>query len=211
MEKIFLLAGIHLLALASPGPDFIMVLRSSVSGRIKNSIICCIGISLGVASHLIMVYFGLSLAISQSPILYSLIVILGCLWLLKLGMTAFASKGGNFSDIKGICHINYQDAFKSGFITNLLNPKALVYFVSVISPLVRPGEDNFLFLLVGLVFTLMTFLWFSTLALTLNISNVKFIFEKYAHVIDKIFSIGIIILSIYMLFTELIITFVKFL
>ena len=54
----------------------------------------------------------------------------------------------------------------------------------------RPGEDNLLFLLVSVIFTLMTFFWFSALALTLNIRSVKFVFEKYAHVIDKFFLSG---------------------
>ena len=65
MDKLVILVGIHFLALASPGPDFIVVLRSSLAGKLRRTLFCCAGIALGVASHLLLAYFGLSLILKS--------------------------------------------------------------------------------------------------------------------------------------------------
>ncbi len=208
MEKLLILVGIHFLALASPGPDFIVVLRSSLSGKINKTLMCCIGIALGVATHLLMVYIGLSIILSQSKILYSIVVVLGCLWLIKMGVLGIKSNGSEFGAQTAINYSNGLTAFRDGYLTNLLNPKALVYFVSVISPLIRPGEDNALFSMVGVIFTCMTFAWFAFLALSLNTRSIKKVFEKYSIYIDHFFSVIILILALYILYTELVKVFI---
>ena len=203
MEKLFVLISIHLLALTSPGPDFLLVLRSSLSGKIKKTLICCAGIALAVSTHLAFAYFGLSLIISQSTTLYSMVVIVGCLWLIKTGTSVFLFKGEGFGDVKAVLFSSNLIAFRDGYLTNLLNPKALIYFVSVISPLVRPGQDNRLFLAVGIIFTIMTFLWFSLVAVLLNTKSVRSLFELYSNTIDKLFSVAILLLAFYMLYGEI--------
>lgn len=202
MEKLFILLSIHLLALATPGPDFMIMLRCSLSGKIRKTLLCCLGISSGVATHLLMAYLGLSLILSQSKILYSLIVILGCLWLVNIAISGLRSNGSNFSHANLISYSSNISAFRAGYLTNLLNPKVLIYFVSVIYPLVRPEEGN-LYFIVGLSLTVMTFLWFSSLAIFLNTKGVKKVFENYSKYIDRFFSIVILILAFYMLYGEL--------
>lgn len=203
MDKLVILVGIHFLALASPGPDFIVVLRSSLAGKLRRTLFCCAGIALGVASHLLLAYFGLSLILSQSGFLYSVIVVIGCVWLINMGLSGLKSQGSNFSGVNQIDYSNHFTAFRDGYLTNLLNPKALVYFVSVISPFVRLGEENILYAAVGFIFTIMTFIWFSFLAVSLNTFVVRKLFEKYACYIDRFFSIVILGLACYMLYHEI--------
>lgn|GEM_PF-526782 len=202
INELLILLGVHLLALASPGPDFVVVLRSSLSGQIKRTIICCIGIALGVATHLLMAYLGLSIILKESKLLYSIIVIMGCLWLLYMGVTGLRSQGGDFKNQPRIHFNSHLKAFRNGYLTNLLNPKALVYFISVISPWVRPGDNDALFISVWVCFTLLTFIWFATLAVTLNLPTIKNLFNRYSKYIDQFFSVVIIGLAIYFMYSE---------
>ena len=120
-----------------------------------------------------------------------------------MGLSGLKSQGSNFSGVNQIDYSNHFTAFRDGYLTNLLNPKALVYFVSVISPFVRPGEENILYAAVGFIFTIMTFIWFSFLAVSLNTFVVRKLFEKYACYIDRFFSIVILGLACYMLYHEI--------
>ena len=203
MEKLLLLLALHFMALAMPGPDFAAVLRSSLSGHSKDALWCSVGIALGVASHLLLAYVGLSLILYESPKLYRLVVIAGSIWLLILGWSALRAKKNDVSTSTAPS-IAAHYALLRGYLTNLLNPKALVYFISIISQIIQPDKDRGLYLIAATLMTLMTFIWFSLLAKFLNTQRARKHVIAYGHIVEKFFGVCIILLAASMLYSELI-------
>lgn len=214
MSTILLVLGIHMLALASPGPDLVLVLRASAHGLLARSISCCLGIAAGISTHLFFCYIGLSFALSQSGLGYSLIVIVACLWLLRMGLESLRSQGADFSGSHltntaqagfdgGRASRSYWLAFRDGYITNLLNPKALVYFVSVISPLVNPQDEGALFMQLAITLVLASFSWFAFVALAMDRLGLQAWFLRHGRIIDRFFGVLLILLAVFLLASEL--------
>ena len=203
MEAILILLGIHIIAVISPGPDFFLVIKASLTGHFKHSLMCCFGIASGVATHFVFVYFGLSVIISNSPITYSGIVILGAVWLLKLGVSALFAKTEKWQEVEALSFANNLTAFRDGYLTNLFNPKAFMYFVSVISPFLKAGKLEGAFFIMASIITLSTFAWFVLVATILNHRRIKSIFQNYQSFIDKIFAVIIFFFACSILYLEL--------
>lgn len=203
MEKLLILVPIHIFALMSPGPDFLIVLKSSLSGQVHKTFSLIAGISTAVATHLFFIYAGLSFVIRNSPVLYSIVVVLGCLWLIKIGLEIFFHKNKSFDNVHALSYNSHALAFQKGYFTNLLNPKALVYFVSVIAPIVNPNQEQFLFLITSMIFVLLTFFYFAMLTVLLHHKIVRNFFERQVVLVNWSFSVVIVLLAFYILFHEL--------
>ena len=71
-------------AVISPGPDFAMVLKQSITYGKKSSIYTSIGIGLGIGVHVIYTLLGIGLIISKSIILFTIIKFLGAGYLIYI-------------------------------------------------------------------------------------------------------------------------------
>ncbi|NIL89709.1 Homoserine/homoserine lactone efflux protein [Rhodococcus fascians] len=134
--------GVVLLAYAIPGPDFAVVARAAASSR-SAGWRAGLGAQTGLCVHMIAAVVGLSLLISRSPLALSIIQILGGLYLVWLGIAALrqsSSQGNATSDVRW---------FRMGLVTNLLNPKAVLFFVALLPQFV--DADGPLPLQIGLL------------------------------------------------------------
>lgn len=117
--------GVVLLAYAIPGPDFAVVARAAASSR-SAGWRAGLGAQTGLRVHMVAAVVGLSLLISRSPMTLSIIQILGGLYLVWLGISALrqsSSLRNATSDVRW---------FRMGLVTNLLNPKAVLFFVALL-------------------------------------------------------------------------------
>ena len=83
--QFFTIATLHLFAVMSPGPDFTIILKQSVSHGRKISIITSLGIGTGILIHILICMLGLGIIISESKFLFEFIKILGSIYLLYIG------------------------------------------------------------------------------------------------------------------------------
>tara|TARA_Y100000031_G_C8221891_1_gene386387 strand:+ start:99 stop:503 length:405 start_codon:yes stop_codon:yes gene_type:complete len=123
-------AIIHLLALISPGPDFIMACRNSLVYSRKTGIWTAIGFSLGITVHIFYSLAGLAVIISSSILLFNVIKILGAGYLIYIGIKSIISKSSKIEldEDQKQEDITRLAAVKMGFLTNVLNPKATLFF-----------------------------------------------------------------------------------
>lgn len=164
-EALILVLAIHTVALISPGPDFAIVTRLSiVSGR-RAGLWAAAGVAAAIGVYVLICVFGLSLIITALPGLSTALTLAGAFYLAWLGISCLRSKGqlpeASSSDPVG-------RAFVTGFLTNLLNPKAMLYFGSVLSqaltPDLGPADTALLWgLLAG-----ESFLWFGLIAVVFS-------------------------------------------
>lgn len=193
-------ALVHLLAVASPGPDFAMVLRQSrVAGR-KTAIWTSVGIGLGILVHVVYTLLGLGLVISQSVQVFNLIKLGGGGYLLYIGWKSLrAGSGGNLAiaDQKpqGF-EPGVRQALQSGFLTNALNPKATLFFLSLFSVIIKPDTPQFIQVLYGLYMSLATAIWFCGLSLVLTQAPVRRVFVRFGHWAERFMGAVLVALGV---------------
>jgi threonine efflux protein len=160
-EALTLVLAIHAVALISPGPDFAIVTRLSiVSGR-RAGLLAAAGVATAIGVYVLICAFGLSLIIAALPGLSTVLTVAGALYLAGLGISCLRSRGqlpeASASGTGG-------RAFVTGFFTNLLNPKAMLYFGSVLSQALTPDLGLADTALLWGLLVAESFLWFGFVA-----------------------------------------------
>ena len=144
-QNLYLFFIASLLLNLTPGNDMLYVASRSVSQGIKAGIASAAGIFIGCFVHIIAAVLGLSLIISQSAYLFQLIKFAGAGYLIYLGIKALLSKPVvNTTDQKPI-KANYWKLLKQGIITNALNPKVAIFFLSFLPQFIDPASPFFKF------------------------------------------------------------------
>ncbi|MBT8448239.1 MAG: LysE family transporter, partial [Gammaproteobacteria bacterium] len=113
------------------------------------------------------------------------------------------SKGAEDQKLKPANHksISSKKAFITGFLTNLLNPKATMFFLAVFSQFINVDTAIATQVFYASTCVLMTFLWFSFVAVILSHQKIKLTFLKFTKWIDRICGVLLIGLSVKLLFT----------
>ncbi len=187
------LGSIHLVALASPGPDFALVVQSASRHGRRIGLAIALGISLAILLHATLALTGVSLLIQQQPLLSTLLRLAGGSYLLYLGLGAlrgsWAERGRDAAPLP-TAPATTQPLFSSGqallkgFTTNLLNPKALVFFLSLLTTLVPPATPLWSKGAAVLLLWLLSLAWFSALAWLLTGQRLQRRIARAAPVID---------------------------
>jgi len=193
-----LILGIHLLAVASPGPDFVMVLRNALQYNRKIAIYTAWGISMGIGIHILYSVAGIAYLLQKNQNIFQIIKILGALYIIYMGVKTILSKGQKIkmqTDQKQTV-IPAKQAVKIGFMTNVLNPKASLFFLSIFSLLIPPNVPAWVLIGISLMLITVTFLWFTLVSFIFTNPLIIKRYEKYESIILKIFGIILIALGI---------------
>lgn len=164
------LAILGLLIVISPGADFVLVLKNSVNLGRKAGVWTAFGISLAICIHIGYSMLGISYLISQNELIFSMVRYTGSAYLIYLGikgiLTANASLEAVESTEKEVKPLQY---LAQGFLCNVLNPKTMLFFLSIFSQVISPDSDNqHTVLFYGLYMVLLHALWFSIVAILLT-------------------------------------------
>lgn len=182
-----ILIGVFGLGLMSPGPDFVMAVRNSLLYSRRTGIMTAAGFGLGVGVHVVYCLCGLALVISQSIVLFNIIKFIGAAYLFYVGIKALRSEGYKAPSLenKTISSLSDWAALRSGFITNLFNPKATLFFLALFTQIINPDVVLSAQILYGATCILMTFLWFSLVACVLTAPAIRLRFLSMAKWIDR--------------------------
>lgn len=202
---LLLITSIHLLAAASPGPDFILVSHQTLTYGKKMGLLTSIGIALGLSIHIIYSAFGLATIIANSSTALWAIKILGGCYLLYLGVSGLRAKPR-----KQLAHQHKLTQPKSalstigaGFLCNALNPKAPIYFVALFTVVLSP-EMPFLHLLIyGVWMMFIQLAWFSTVVFILSRPRINQKFQKLGHWLDRVMGGAMCLIGIKVLTSKL--------
>jgi threonine/homoserine/homoserine lactone efflux protein len=161
-NTLFLILGIHALALISPGPDFAVVTRTAiVSGR-RAGLWAATGVATAIGIYVLISVLGMSLVLAALPGLSRILAVVGALYLAWLGIQCLRSRG-QLPEAQA-AQAGHK-AFVSGFLTNLLNPKAMPYFGSVLSQALKPDLATADVALLWTLLVAESLLWFALVAL----------------------------------------------
>lgn len=142
-QNLYLFFIASLLLNLTPGNDMLYVASRSISQGIKAGIISAIGIFFGCFVHIIAAVLGLSLIIARSAYLFGIVKFAGAAYLIYLGVKALTTKPNISPDTQNTVKADQLNLFKQGVITNALNPKVAVFFLSFLPQFIDPASPFF--------------------------------------------------------------------
>ena len=165
--EIFSLAILGILIVISPGADFVLVLKTSINDGRKAGIFTALGLSLAICVHISYSMFGISYLISQNEFLYNMIRYAGAGYLIYLGIKGIYSADSqlNTTTTEQRKNKNWQYLVQ-GFLCNVLNPKTMLFFLSVFSQVISPdSNDNTYAFIYGIYMIFLHGIWFAIVAI----------------------------------------------
>ena len=161
----------HFIALTSPGPDTAIIIRQvTLHGR-KSGFIAALGIGFGISVHCFLAISGISLFILSNDLYKLLISIFGGSYIIYLSIMMLKTS----ENIPSSTSEDYKplNSFATGFITNIFNIKAFIFFVSLFTILIE-SIDGIYFYLYPIYFSITSCLWFVFVSYMLSLKNNSF-------------------------------------
>ena len=187
---------ITVLAVISPGPDFAMVTRIALTRGRRAGVFCAIGIGSGVSVHLAYTLIGLGVLFASNIWVLNSLRYLGAAYLIWLGLSALwpdirkllgRAKAANTMDVSanistsqpsgtsasGTDQTRNGSAFWVGFACNALNPKTMLFIVSLFSQVISPDTPIIQEIGYGIYIAVCHMFWFGLMAVALTLPAVQ--------------------------------------
>lgn len=185
----------HALAVVSPGPDFAIVLRQSLHHGRRTAIWTAIGIGCGLLIHITYSLLGLGLFLQHTPVALEVVRWLGAAYLAWVGVQALRSRARqddiNLSPDASVPAAGA--AWATGFVVNLFNPKAALFFIALFPLAVSAATPKWVQVGYGAWMTLSTIAWFSFVAVVFTRESVRRAFLRHGHWIDR--ALGVVFIG----------------
>lgn len=186
LPSLVTLALVHFVAVVSPGPDFALTVRHSLVFSKQAGLMTAFGITIGVMVHVFYTMLGLGYWIQSTAWLLEIMKLLGALYIFYVGINAFLfSSKTPPTMVAANGRISLASAFTSGFITNLLNPKAMIFFISIFTMIVDKSTPGLIMALYGFEIMAITLAWFSCVAFIFSHQRLRQKFMSYTPWIEK--------------------------
>jgi len=187
LNELLTISFVAIFMAISPGADFVMVTRNSIFHGRKSGIYSAFGISVAIWVHVAYSIAGLAVIISNSLILFSIIKYLGAGYLIYIGYKTFTSKSlQNIQEDRSDANLSNFKAFKIGFITNVLNPKTTMFFLSIFTQLVTVDTPLWIQLIYGLIISLAHLIWFIVVSYLFSHKSLLEKFYNSKKIIEKV-------------------------
>lgn len=203
MSLLLTICLLHFFAQLSPGPDVLLVAKSSASTTHQNTLKIILGISVGIVVWVLLTLLGFTVLIQQWSWLQQVLMMIGGFFLAKMGYAMLKD---------GVIHLRQETAlhgeikeqpknyFLMGLFTNLSNPKTLIYFSSVFSLALSSSANSHLKSQLAVIIPIQTFLVFSLFMRIMSMPKVKSIYQKSGSYIDIISGALFLIFALWLWF-----------
>lgn len=162
MENFYLFVITCVFLIILPGPDTAIMTKNTLTVGKQGGFKTMIGICCALSIHTLTAIVGLSAIIAKSALLFSIFKYIGAVYLIYLGIKSLWTLR-NQETTETVVKIKYKNtsSFKQGFLTNLLNPKIAVFFLTFLPQFVNPGSHTFMpFLILGMTYIVLTIVWY---------------------------------------------------
>lgn len=158
--ELFFLSAIFLSI--TPGPDTIYILGRAISQETHSGIASVLGISTGVLIHTIAAAIGLSTILATSALAFKVVKLIGAAYLIYLGITLIlASKNTDILSKDNSPASGFWKIYRQGVITNVLNPKVALFFLSFLPQFIDPHQGHVTsFMFLGLIYVFICTIWY---------------------------------------------------
>ncbi|GLO58234.1 lysine transporter LysE [Pseudomonas putida] len=193
MTELIAVALFTILAVISPGADFAMVTRSSYAQGRKAGLAAAVGIALGVQVHVLYTVLGIAVIISQSPSLFLFMKVVGAGYLIYLGYKSLTNTTRiRLDGIGQDTGASLWAALRTGFLTNALNPKTMLFVISAYTQVVQPGSPLALDFAYGAFMSFAHWVWFSLVAVFFSSTALRKAMIERQVMMDRMIGLALI-------------------
>lgn len=193
----------HFLAVASPGPDFAIVLKQSLVHGRRPAIWTSLGVGTAILLHVTYSLLGIGLLLRSSEMWFNVVKFAGATYIAWIGVQSLRAKpravpvegaeAGGGEAVTEVRIPNDRGAFAVGFLTNALNPKATLFFLSLFVMIIDPRTPKLVQAGYGLWMAVATAGWFSLVSVVFTQERVRRKFLRHGHWIDR--ALGVVFLG----------------
>ncbi|RWR00567.1 lysine transporter LysE [[Pantoea] beijingensis] len=198
LETSLFVAAIATLGMLSPGPDFFLIIKNAARYTRGLALMTSLGVICGVTTHMAYCVAGLAVVITTTPWLFMLLKYAGAAYLIYVGLQALMSRGNSKMDLSQVQQekTSWKKAFLQGYLCNLLNPKATLFFLSVFTQ-VLDTDSGFAEKLwyAGIILSLSA-IWWPALVFLIQSGPVRRGLSRAQKLIDKLLGGVLIALGI---------------
>nr|WP_156935448.1 LysE family translocator [Pseudonocardia spinosispora] len=171
----------------SPGPDFAVLVRSSIAGSRVHGLATAVGVAVGCLLWALASALGVTALLAVSTILYDCLRLLGAVYLCVLGVQAWRNRGLVHVTDDAAKPRSVWAAFRAGLLSNVLNPKAGVLYLSLLPTFVPPGMPVLpMTLLLAAIHVVIGLVWMSTVVMVVDRARGWFSAERIRRRLDRI-------------------------
>jgi len=204
LQGLLAITTLHFIAIASPGPEFILISRQTLAQGKRLGFYCLLGTVLGVMIHVSYSSLGLAKLIMTSPWILLTIKAIGGSYLIYLGLQGISAKPKSQKD-QGSHRAGPASSLsvlKSGFLCDLTNPKAPIYYLTLFTVVLSPNMSLFEISIYGAWMIAIHILWFSTVIILLSSPKIHARYQAAGHWFDRFFGTLMITLGSHILITS---------
>ncbi|WP_448658636.1 LysE family translocator [Sphingomonas sp. CJ99] len=144
LTNLFTFAAIALGMVLTPGPNMVYLISRSICQGRKAGLISLGGVALGFVFYMLCAAFGITALVMAVPYAYDAIRYAGAMYLLWLAWQAVRPGGRSPFQVKDLPIDSPGKLFTMGFLTNLLNPKIAVMYLSLLPQFIYPANGSIL-------------------------------------------------------------------
>jgi RhtB (resistance to homoserine/threonine) family protein len=198
---------IGILSGLSPGPDFFLVMKNSLGFGRRIGIATALGVASALFFHVTYTVLGFTYIIEKIPSVFIAIKIAGALYLLWLGFHAIRSAKQNKEQEKQGLKINenknVKQGFREGFICNVLNPKAALFFLSIFSQFISADTASWVRWAYGTEIVIAVGLWFIFISTVISYQKFRHYYERYSHWFDRCLGAILIYFAVFIAYSTI--------
>jgi threonine/homoserine/homoserine lactone efflux protein len=190
-----------------PGPDTAMILRNCLLFSRRDGFFTALGICAGLCVHTALALAGIGVLIAQSLPLFTLVKWAGAVFLVALGLRALrarrrAAPADPAAAAPAPAGLGGAAAFRLGFLTNVLNPKAPLYLLAAFTQVVHADTPLPLLAGFGAEIALAALLWYVLLTAVLSHGRVRRSLAAAGHWIERAAGLVFIALGVRLALTR---------
>ena len=199
------IAILHFFAVSSPGPDFIIVTRQSIRSGRTAAIFTSLGIASGILVHSFAAMTGLTYIISSNPLVFLYLKIIASIYLGYLGFISIFNSSSitQYTSDQSTSNQNFLYSYRIGFITNVLNPKAILFFITVFSIVVDSSTSVLSLGIYGAYMSIATFIWFTFISYIFTNTTLINKYRNSLPIFEKILGCILLLIASQILLYEL--------
>lgn len=190
MSLLLSICMLHFVSQFTPGPDVLLIAKSSASTSRSNTLKIILGISVGIQVWVVLTLLGFTVLIEQFPWIQKVLMLIGGGFLAHMGWamlrTGWATRNQSveLDSLKQNIAEKSKNYFLLGLFTNLSNPKTLIYFSSVFSLALSSNASSNLKTQLAIIIPIQTFIAFALFMLIMSMPKMKTAYQRSGAYID---------------------------
>lgn len=196
LPQLLTLAGVNLLACMSPGPDFVAVSSNALGNR-RAGIFVALGVAAGCTVWALLAVFGLGMLLTRLGWVYSIVRLVGAGYLVFLGGKMLLSARHASAPLTVLrSSEHHRGAFRRGFLVNMANPKAAVFFGSLFLTVLPVGAPVWVSAATVATVGGVATGWFIVLALMFSVDRVRTVYDRIRRPVDVLMGAALVGLGV---------------